>query len=104
MAKRHKRRARERRAELLQLLGAECKLCKTRPVKRPGELEFDVILPVDHGRHHSFDTSRRMTFYFRQYAAGNLQILCHYHNAQKGFKDRQWLQLTQSTEGAECPF
>ena len=70
MSKRVKRRARERRIELMMVLGYACVKCGAED-----DLEFDCIEPQgDH--HHRMDTSHRMCFYWRQYRAGNLQILC----------------------------
>jgi hypothetical protein len=80
MAKRHKRRARERRENLLLALGSMCAWC--------GELKnltFDCIMDCG-DLHHKYDTSQRMCFYYRQHREGNLQILCAVCN---GFK-AQW--------------
>lgn len=82
MARRHKLRAKERRRELLALLGGCCRVCgATR------RLEFDCIIPQG-DRHHKFDTSHRMSFYFQQHRLGNIQILCRKHNSLKSYQDR----------------
>lgn len=102
MGARQRQWARKARAKLLAELGEVCQLCQKRGMRKRRKLHLDVILPVDGGAHHSKEWSWRISFYRQQHKAGNLQILCSYHNAQKGTKDAQWLQLQQA--GAQCPF
>jgi len=78
MAKAEKLRAKVRRALLFRILGGRCHRCGTTE-----NLTFDCITPQGDA-HHKFDTSRRMTFYFRQFHADNIQILCDKCNAWKG--------------------
>lgn len=83
MGMRQKEWARAKRAELLAALGGCCAECGTTE-----NLTFDCI--QDQGdAHHKFDTSARMSFYRRQHALGNLQILCHFHNSVKGSRSVQ---------------
>jgi len=79
MAKRQKAWARKWRDRILVILGGRCQQCRTRK-----DLQFDVIIPCDSTHHRKMDWSWRMSFYRRQLAAGNLQLLCSKHNAQKG--------------------
>lgn len=91
MGARQKQWAKQARQRLLAELGGVCVLCDKRNMKtkgRRGRIEFDVIIPVDGGRHHTFDTSQRICFYRQQHRAGNLQLLCSYHNAQKANKEK----------------
>ncbi len=78
MARAQKEWAKQKRHELMVLLGEVCAHCGT------GEdLEFDCISPRGH-RHHRGDASQRMCFYRRQFRDGNLQVLCKVCNARKG--------------------
>lgn len=78
MGMKQKEWARKTRQALLAELGGECARCGTTEA-----LEFDCIIPCGDA-HHKFDTSARMSFYRHQYAAGNLQVLCHECNGIKG--------------------
>jgi len=78
MAKRHKRRAKLVRWQLMNLLGRRCTFCRTKQ-----DLEFDCIQPMGDA-HHRLDTDRRMKFYCQQFLASNLQLLCSSCNARKG--------------------
>jgi len=78
MAKAQKEWARQKRRELMALLGNVCAHCGT------GEdLEFDCIAPRG-DRHHRGEASQRMCFYRQQFREGNLQVLCSACNARKG--------------------
>ena len=81
MAKTQKEWAKRRRDELMALLGRVCALCGSTE-----RLEFDCIKPMGDA-HHRFDTSHRISFYRRQHAAGNLQVLCSTCNSRKGAKE-----------------
>ena len=78
MGKAQKEWARRKRRELVAVLGGVCAWCGTAE-----QLEFDCIRPMG-DRHHKYDTSHRMSFYRRQHAAGNLQLLCCSCNGRKG--------------------
>ena len=77
MSARQKDWARRARANLLATLSAVCANCG-----RTDDLTFDCIRPTGH-KHHTFDTSARMSFYRRQHAEGNLQVLCKNCNGNK---------------------
>jgi hypothetical protein len=81
MGKRQKEWARRKRAEMVTLLGSKCATCGARE-----ELSFDCIVPQGH-RHHTFDTSARMSFYRAQYRVGNLQLLCDRCNTDKSLAE-----------------
>lgn len=93
MARRQKEWAKRARIELLILLGGTCFKCGTEDM-----LEFDCIQPQGH-RHHTFDTSQRMSFYRAQYKKGNLQILCERCHNKKASKE----QLCEINNG-DSPF
>ncbi len=78
MARAQKEWARQKRRELMELLGNVCAHCGT------GEnLEFDCIRPRG-DKHHRGEASQRMCFYRRQFREGNLQVLCSECNVRKG--------------------
>ncbi len=83
MAARQKEWARRTREKLFDLLGRECQWCGTTE-----ELSFDTIIPTREGHksdhHRRYDHSWRMSFYRRQLAVGNLQVLCVRCNSAKG--------------------
>ena len=81
MSKRGKIWARKARAQLIRFYGSRCRVCGATDF-----LEFDCIRPTG-DRHHRFDTERRICFYRRQAAFGNLQLLCQKCNAIKSDKD-----------------
>lgn len=62
--------ARDARARLVRLLGGKCARCG---VTHP--LQFDCIMPCGDA-HHKVGFAQRISFYRRQQAAGNLQLLC----------------------------
>lgn len=78
MAARQKAWARRARSRLLEALGGACAWCGSSK-----GLTFDCVISQG-DTHHRKDTSARMSFYHRQARAGNLQILCHACNSQKG--------------------
>jgi len=77
MSRRQKEWARRARTELLNALGAACAICGTTQ-----SLTFDCIRPQGH-KHHTLDTSARMSFYRQQANGGNLQVLCRSCNERK---------------------
>lgn len=70
--------ARKTRDRLMEELGGECTECGTTE-----KLEFDCIV-AQGDKHHKMEFSWRMSFYRKQHAEGNLQILCQSCNATKG--------------------
>ena len=107
MSRRAKEWAVKARAELMDKHGNECAWC--------GEncgLQFDCIIPQGDA-HHRFSTDKRMTFYRRQDAAGNLQVLCADCNTTKSVGERRRARLEEFSgtityaarpSQAECPF
>jgi hypothetical protein len=73
--------AREKRTELLCLLGAQCNICNAAK-----NLVFDCIIPCG-DYHHRLDTSARMSFYRKQHKEKNLQVLCKKCNDKKSAQD-----------------
>ena len=78
MAKAQKEWARRQRRALMAELGEVCVFCGS-----VLNLEFDCKKPMGDA-HHRYDTSHRMSFYRKQHANGNLQVLCRRCNARKG--------------------
>lgn len=66
------------RQRLFDALGAKCAVCG---IKK--DLHLDCIEPRSNG-HGTWDYGKRQRFYRTEYEAGNLQILCGYHNRVKG--------------------
>lgn len=62
--------ARSVKAQLRSKLGSVCKLCGS-----DTNIEFDCIEPQG-DKHHKLGTVGRASFYSRQLALGNLQLLC----------------------------
>lgn len=56
-------------------------------------LTFDCIKPTG-GAHHKLSSVARLTYYKREMAKGNIQLLCHFHNSQKGAKEQPRYQKT----------
>jgi len=75
MGQRQKAWARISRQKLVTALGKKCSCgCGSRR-----KLELDCVIPQGHA-HHRMEMSQRLCFYWRQYRAGNLQLLsksCH---------------------------
>lgn len=82
MAKRQKAWARRKRALLKFLMGKKCVLCGSTQ-----KLEFDCIIACG-DFHHRMDTSTRVSFYTKEFWAGNLQILCEKCNNKKSLSER----------------
>ena len=70
MSRRVKIWGRKTLAALRATLGDACVACGTSE-----DLEFDCIVPQGH-HHHTLSTDGRATFYRRQVANANLQLLC----------------------------
>ena len=83
MGLRQKNWARNERERLLKLYGGVCRVCGGREC-----LEFDCIKPQGQA-HHAFEWSHRISFYRRQAALGNIQVLCSKCNSRKGDEDME---------------
>ena len=81
MGKRQKIWARGVLDRLRLKLGAKCACCRRREC-----LEFDCIQPMG-DEHHRMSLDQRATFYRRQEAAENLQILCERCHHRKTNRD-----------------
>lgn len=79
MAKRHKEWARRQRNQLHFLLGNKCCDCGTTE-----NLQLDCEIPQGKEHHRKMAWDSRMSFYWKQYRAGNLRLRCLVHNATKG--------------------
>jgi hypothetical protein len=77
MGKRQKAWAKRARARLMQQLIERCNQCGARY-----DLVFDCVKACG-DEHHRMESSNRMSFYHRQHAAGNLQVLCRACNTAK---------------------
>lgn len=66
------------REKLIRILGGRCKWCGLTT-----NLTFDCIVPTG-GAHHKLSSVRRVTYYKREMAKGNVQLLCHSCNSKKG--------------------
>lgn len=84
--------ARNARFKLLFLLGGCCAHCSS-----TRELEFDCKIPQGHV-HHTLGTAKRMVFYRKQHAAGNLQILCKRCHKKKSVLDVAYLNQLEETQ------
>lgn len=91
MGMRQKEWARKARKALKGKLGGCCAICGS---KR--NLEFDCIQPQGHA-HHWAEPSTRLCFYRKQYAAGNLQILCRACHIPKSRQENQALRQLATT-------
>ncbi len=95
MGKRQRDWARKETERLRTLLGGQCVKCEATE-----ELEFDLIIPKGNSFHSDeMEWSWRMSFYRRELAQGNVQLLCRECNARKGNQ----LELT-GKEPVEEPF
>lgn len=92
--------ARKAKLHLRALLGNACARCGGRE-----HLEFDCIVPQGHA-HHAAGTVGRASFYRRQFAAGNLQLLCGpCHNEKSRAENRPATDAALTTGDPFCnPF
>lgn len=90
MALRQRRWAKKTKRRLLLKHGAKCAECGAEPsIATPWvRLTLDIVVPCDHGKHHDYEWSWRVSFYNQQDKAGNLQVLCLQCNSRKGHRDR----------------
>lgn len=79
----------QRKRDALRLeLGNKCAKCR-----RKRGLHFDCKVPQADGHARRKSSVQRMRYYLRQHQAGNLQLLCEFHNCQKGATtDKQFIQ------------
>lgn len=94
MGARQKRWARSVRDSLHAALGNKCVDCEA-----TADLQLDCITPQGADHHRRMDWSARMSFYRKQYAAGNLALRCKLHNGLKGADDKRYHQLVGATNG-----
>jgi 5-methylcytosine-specific restriction endonuclease McrA len=78
MGLRQRQWAAKARLQLRRILGMKCAKCGSKDYRK---LEFDLINPSADNfpnprGHHKIEWSWRMSFYRKQFAAGNLQLLC----------------------------
>jgi len=95
MSKQDRRRAQVRRAELVAILGSKCKRCGTTE-----KIEIDVIKPRGNKHHRKMSSDQRITFYYRQHAKKNVQLLCKVCNGSKGHEDEKYYQLQARRKAA----
>lgn len=104
MGKAQKKWARGARDRLRVELGGVCVDCGT-----VEDLEFDVIIPLEHdsedgSRHHRvMEFSQRISFYRAQARAGNLALRCARCNGKKGGDADKKVHAARR-EGVVCPF
>lgn len=79
MASRQKEWARKVRNQLHFLLGGVCCDCGTKE-----KLSLDCDIPQGNDHHRRMDWSSRMSFYRKQFFAGNLKLRCLGCNGVKG--------------------
>jgi hypothetical protein len=89
MGARQREWARKSRESIFDVLGRVCVGCGTTE-----NLTLDVIVAPENGdKHHRMEWSWRTSFYRKELAAGNLQVMCDVCNTRKGGKTSP---LTQS--------
>jgi 5-methylcytosine-specific restriction endonuclease McrA len=101
MGKRQRNWASRRRRYMSGLLGGKCVVCGTEV-----DLEFDCIEPCG-DEHHKKTTSVRITFYWRQFLANNLQLLCEKCHARKSNNEhprQSIMQFNSFNQENEDPF
>jgi 5-methylcytosine-specific restriction endonuclease McrA len=81
MGKRQTKWAATVRAALIVLLGGRCRCCG-----RTAPLEMDCIVPQG-DRHHKMSSAGRVSFYKKEMARGNLQLLCAACHSRKTSKE-----------------
>lgn len=68
------------REKLINILGGKCAHCAATVC-----LTFDCIVPTGDA-HHRLSSVGRVTYYKREMARGNIQLLCSACNSRKGAK------------------
>ena len=84
------------RDDLRANLGGACAKCGTTE-----KLSFDLIIPNGVKHHGELSWCHRMIYYRHQFEAGNLQLLCTFHNSQK--KDKIESASTPAPAPAPAP-
>jgi len=82
MGARQREWARKVRDGILDALGNKCAKCPA-----TDKLQFDCVDSNVEMHWQNYDWSQRMSFYRRQFKAGNLQLLCNVCHGQKTRKD-----------------
>jgi hypothetical protein len=88
--------ARKIRDDLRAKLGGVCAKCGTTQ-----NLSFDLEKPNGVKHHGEMSWLHRMIYYRRQFEAGNLQLLCTFHNSQK--RDKAGDDATAPAPAQDAP-
>lgn len=78
--------AKQARAAIVAELGGKCAQCGTRGTRK-NPLELDCKKPQGDDHHRRMDSSARVSFYRKQRAQGNLQVLCKKHHGAKSARE-----------------
>lgn len=73
---------------MIRILGGKCAYCNATAC-----LTFDCIVPTGDA-HHRLSSVGRVTYYKREMARGNIQLLCSECNSRKGAKAQSRYRAT----------
>lgn len=96
MGLRQKEWARKTTARLREEMGGKCVNCGA-----VEDLQFDCKQAMGH-EHHRIEYSHRMSFYRRQLALGNLQLLCGKCNGSKAAREEVQVPFDMSERDWEA--
>lgn len=97
------------RLKMLELRAELGNICNWINCTKTEKLQFDCIQAMGH-KHHRCSQSERATFYRRQHALGNLQLLCPKHHSLKSvtehpsYKPKHLEDLETPTPEIDVPF